>query len=80
MAELSEKEKEKIKVQSKKILDGFSNALSKVRLEKKEFKKPLGGFREEGAGKAPGSDFREAMFANAPNKNKDCLIAEKKSW
>ena len=78
---VSEEEKEEIKKQAKKIMDKFSEKLSNVSEEmseplilRKEFE------REEGEGKESNSDFRERMFSNAPSKNKDFVIAEKKKW
>jgi Asp-tRNA(Asn)/Glu-tRNA(Gln) amidotransferase C subunit len=78
---VSEEEKEEIKKQAKKIMDKFSNKLSKVDeklsepfIDRKEFE------REEGEGKESNFDFRERMLANAPRKNKDFIIAEKKKW
>ena len=78
---VSEEEKEEIKKQAKEIMDKFSNKLSKVDeklsepfIEREEFE------REEEEGKESNSDFRERMFANAPRKNKDFILAEKKKW
>ena len=78
---VTEEEKEKIKKQAKEIMDKFSEKLSSVSeetpdsvIDRKEFE------REEKDGKETDSDFRERMFANAPKKNKDFIIAEKKKW
>jgi Asp-tRNA(Asn)/Glu-tRNA(Gln) amidotransferase C subunit len=78
---VSEKEKEEIKKQAKSIMDKFSEKLSKIDkkipeplIERKEFE------REEHGGKESDSDFREKVFENAPEKNKDFIIAEKKKW
>lgn len=78
---VSEKEKVEIKKQAKEIMSKFSEKLSSVSektseplIDRKEFE------REEIGGKESNSDFRERMFANAPNKNKDFIIAEKKKW
>ena len=78
---VTEKEKEEIKKQAKEIMDKFSEKLSNVSekppdsvIDRKEFE------REEKDGKETDSDFRERMFANAPRKNKDFIIAEKKKW
>ena len=78
--EISEKKKEEIKEQAKGIMDSFSKKLSKIDsgklgeslIEREECE------REEG-GNSMKID-REIMFDNAPNKNKDFIIAEKKSW
>lgn len=77
---ISEKEKEEIRKQVKSIIDFFSNKLSKIdkavkeqfierenceRIEKEENKENFS---------------REIMFENAPDKNKDFIVAEKKKW
>jgi Asp-tRNA(Asn)/Glu-tRNA(Gln) amidotransferase C subunit len=73
--------REEIKKQAKKILDNFAGALGNVKLGKKAVKKAhAGGFREERAGAKPNDDFRGRMLANAPNKDENCIIAEKKEW
>ena len=77
--EVSEKEKEKIQVQAKQIMDSFSEKLSKVGelkeagVERKECE------REEGKFKCAEID-RKIMFDNAPEKNDDFIIAETKKW
>ncbi|MEK6896524.1 MAG: hypothetical protein AABX12_03650 [Nanoarchaeota archaeon] len=38
------------------------------------------GTRKEGDGLKGDEDFRERMFANAPNKSEDCIVAEKGAW
>tara|TARA_Y100000310_G_C20702929_1_gene831733 strand:- start:11988 stop:12248 length:261 start_codon:yes stop_codon:yes gene_type:complete len=78
---VSEKEKEKIRKQAKDIMDKFSNKLSKIDkkipeplIERAEFE------RVEGEGKESNPDFKKRIFENAPQKNKDFIIAEKKKW
>ena len=78
---VSEHEKEEIKKQAKNIMEKFSKKLAKVDkkileplIERDEFE------REEKEGLETGSDFRERLFENAPNKNKDFVIAEKRKW
>jgi len=76
---VSEKEKEDIKKQAKGIMDSFSKKLSKLKdipepvIEREECE------RQEGEGKSLELD-KEIMFENAPNKNKDFILAEKKTW
>jgi len=77
---LSEKEREEIKKQVDSILDSFSAKLSKIGgkveesfIERKEFE------RKEGL-QGDSSFSREVMFKNAPEKNKEFVIAEKKKW
>ena len=79
--EVSEKEKEEIKKQAKGIMDSFSKKLSAIKekvsepiIEREKFE------REEGAGENCDEDFRRRMFENAPNKNEDFILTEKKSW
>ena len=77
--EVSEKEKEEIKKQAKSIMDSFSKKLSKVsRLKEASIERPEGE-REEGKSKGAEMD-KEIMLENAPHKNKDFIIAEKKTW
>ena len=78
---VSEEEKDKIRVQAKEIMDNFSKKLSSVKkkipepfVERDEFE------RTEGKGREPNTDFRKRMFDNAPNKNEDFIIAERKKW
>jgi len=77
---LSEKEKEEIRKQVDTILNSFSAKLSKIDgkieenlIERKEFERREG--REQ-----DNSFLREIMFKNAPEKNKDFIVAEKKKW
>jgi len=80
MLVMDEKEREKIRLEAKEILEKFAKTLENVKLKEKKAKKEVGGFREEGQGEHGDKDFRKRMFANAPNKNEDNIIAEKKSW
>ncbi len=79
--QVSEKEKEEIKKQAKEIMDGFSKKISKIDkkipeslIERKDFE------RNEKEGTQPNEDFRKRMLENAPEKNQDFIIAEKKKW
>ena len=58
----------------------FSLSLNNVKIKKREIRKKAGGFREEGEGIDGNEDFRKRVFGNAPSKNKDYIIAEKKKW
>ena len=57
----------------------FSKKLAKVGKVKESFIERLVDEREEGKEKIPEID-RDIMFENAPIKNKDFIIAEKKKW
>ncbi|GBE19540.1 MAG TPA: hypothetical protein ENG87_01885 [Candidatus Pacearchaeota archaeon] len=77
--EVSEKEKKDIQKQAKSIMDSFSKKLKKI---DKKLKEPLierpEGEREEG-GECNKID-KAIMFENAPEKNSDFIIAERKKW
>ena len=77
---LSEKEREEIRKQVNTILDSFSAKLSKIDgkvednfIEREEYERKEGQEQDK-------IFFREIMFENAPEKNKDFIIAEKKKW
>jgi len=78
---VSESEKEKIKKESKSIMDSFSKKLSKIDKKMKEplIKREISE-REEGEGIEGNKDFKKRMFSNAPLKNHDFIIAERKKW
>ena len=78
---VSEKEKEDIKKEAKGIMDNFSKKLGKVKekipeplIERKDFE------REEKEGKDSDECFRKRFFENAPRKNKDFILTERKKW
>jgi len=86
---IDEKKRLEIEKQAEDILRKFSESLKNVKIgAKKEGKKEVGGFRKEGVwnqGSKPpqkefDEDFRRRMFNNAPNKEGDAIVAEKKSW
>jgi len=77
---MDDKEREKIGKQARELLEKFGKALESVKLKEKKQEKKVGGFREEGSGNAGDREFRRIMFENAPAKEGDNIIAEKKSW
>ena len=77
---ISEKEHEEIRKEARRILDSFASAFEGVDTRQKRLKRVIGGFREEGAGGDADEKFRKIMFENAPDKEGDCIIAEKKKW
>ncbi|MEK6888910.1 MAG: hypothetical protein AABW80_02265 [Nanoarchaeota archaeon] len=78
---MDEAERDKIREEAQEILKKFSESLKSVKLKKKKkLKNQVSGFREEMNGTECDKDFRERMFANAPNKEGDKIIAEKKQW
>ena len=84
---VSEKEKEEVKKEAKRIMDSFAKKLSKIPDSK--LKEPMikreKGERVEGEGKGceintlKGTS-RKIMFDNAPNSDDDFIIAEKGGW
>ena len=76
---MDEKKRAAIKREAKQILDKFSKALASVKASDSNVERDSDR-REEGKGVDCDSDFREIMFDNAPKRNKDFIIAEKKQW
>ena len=79
---VSEKEKEVIKEEVRKIMDSFSEALERVKEEAGEAFVEREEDRREESDKEEkcDEDFRERMFQNAPKKNKNFIIAERGEW
>jgi Asp-tRNA(Asn)/Glu-tRNA(Gln) amidotransferase C subunit len=84
---VSEEEKEDIKKQAKSIMENFSEKLSKVddkipepHVERDEFEREEESVFPPTQPKEKDEDFRERIFENAPSKNKDFILAEKKGW
>ncbi|MEM2479000.1 MAG: hypothetical protein QXJ92_02300 [Candidatus Pacearchaeota archaeon] len=72
---------EEIKQKAREILDKFAAALAKVKESIPEsFVERAQDRREEGEGKAADAEFREIVFMNAPKKEGDFILAEKKKW
>jgi len=79
---ISDKEREDIKKQAKGIMDSFAKKLEKVEKEINDINVGIErskSEREEGEGNPQELD-KNIMFENAPKKNKDFIIAEKKGW
>lgn len=77
---VSEQEKQKIKEQVKSLIEDFSKKLSRIDSKEKE---PIIERKEceRTEGKNLDATFsRKIMFENAPEKNKDSIIAEKGEW
>jgi hypothetical protein len=82
---VSEQEKEKIRKEARKLMDKFADKISKIKkLEEPLIEMEKCERQEHEKGEkccdCNDSDFREIMFQNAPDKNKDFIIAEKKKW
>jgi len=78
---VSKEEKEEIKKQAKAVMDNFSKKLSKIdkKIGESLIERDEGEREEKKEGECDGS-FREIMFENAPKKNKDFIIGERKRW
>ncbi|MBI3334432.1 hypothetical protein HYZ97_03010 [Candidatus Pacearchaeota archaeon] len=78
----SDAERMSIQKKAQKLLHMFAESLKKVTLpRKKTLTDELSGFRNEQERDVHAqTGFRERMFANAPKKNKDNILAEKKLW
>ena len=79
--DLSLEEKRKIEDDVKNIVDSFGKVLSSIGdlPEEGAIERDV-SFREEISDFDCDLDFRKRMFENAPQKNKDFIIAEKKKW
>jgi Asp-tRNA(Asn)/Glu-tRNA(Gln) amidotransferase C subunit len=77
---ISEKEKEEIKKQVDSVLNSFSKKLATLK-EKTEVDNSI---EREECTREEGGDIsdlsRKIMFENAPDKNEDSIIAERKKW
>ncbi len=76
---ISEKEREEIKKQVDSILQSFSRKLSEIKKDIGESNVEREEFERNEDGK-PSELDRKIMFGNAPEKNDDFIIAEKKGW
>ena len=76
---VTEKEKEKIQQDSKKLLNEFASKLSKIKAPEGHYKNKT-GTREEGNGWDTDPEFRSITFSNAPFVDKDSIVAEKGAW
>lgn len=77
--EVTEKEKEQIRKDSKKLLNEFASKLDKIKATEGHFKNKS-GTREEGDGWTTDPEFKSTMTANAPFVEDDFIVAEKGGW
>ena len=77
--EVTEKEKEEIKKDSKKLLNEFASKLDKIKATENHFQNK-DGMREEGTGWETDEEFKSTMFSNAPFIEDDSIVAEKGAW
>lgn len=72
-------DKTRIQEQAKKLLDNFASALEDIKTED-VFVEREEDRRQEKETSKPDLNFKKRMLKNAPNKDEDCVIAEKGSW
>ena len=72
--------RKQIRREAQDILKKFSASLESVSFREKPLGDKGGGYRREGNGASTDERFKEIMFENAPNKQEDVILAEKKSW
>lgn len=88
---VSEKEKEEIRYQSKKILNEFASKLEELKLKDKKYKltkehfsspnkDTKSGLRNEGEPWTSLQDFIDLTLLNAPLVEANLIIAEKGGW
>ena len=77
--EVSEKEKEQIRKDSKKLLNEFASKLDKIKAKEGHFTNGKGS-REEGDGWITDGEFKGTMLSNAPFVEDDAIVAEKGAW
>ncbi len=77
--EVSEKEKEEIRKDSKKLLNEFASKLSTIKASEGHFENGIGS-RDEGDGWTTDEEFKSTMLSNAPFVEDDAIVAEKGAW
>lgn len=76
---VTDKEREDIKKDAKKLLDEFASKLSNIKAPEGHLENGC-GIRKEGGGWNTDSEFRDLMFLNAPFVEEDSIVAEKGGW
>lgn len=74
------KDVKQLEEETKKLLDKFSKSLSSVKSNEEWNVEREADRRAEKDGEKCDNDFRKIMFENAPQKDDDFIIAEKKTW
>jgi len=77
---VSDKEKQEIKKQAKKLMDDFARSLERLPKLKENPVERKAQTREEKEPAKPDPEFRKILFENAPEKKDDCIVAEKGGW
>lgn len=77
--EVTEKEKEQIRQDSKKLLNKFASKLSKIKTSVNHFENET-GTRNESDGWNTDTEFQNISFSNAPFVEDNSIVAEKGKW
>ena len=77
--EVTEKEKEQIRRDSKSLLNEFASKLAHIKTTDKHHENGL-GTREEGTGWETDEEFKSTTLSNAPFVEDNFLVAEKGAW
>ena len=77
--EVTEKEKEEIRKDSKKLLNEFASKLSSIKASEGHFENET-GMRDEGEGWTTDPEFRSTTLSNAPLVKDEMIIAETGAW
>ena len=77
--EVTEKEKEEIRKESKKLLEEFASKLSKIKAPEGHFENES-GMRDEGDGWKTDPEFQSTTLSNAPFVEDGTIVAEKGAW
>jgi hypothetical protein len=77
---MNPEEREQIKAETKKLLDKFSKILGSVKSSEESNVERERDRRKDEQGKQCEDVFRKIIFENAPSKDKDFIMAEKKKW
>ncbi|MDD5086726.1 MAG: hypothetical protein PHV16_03145 [Candidatus Nanoarchaeia archaeon] len=73
-------DKTKIKKQIEKVMHDFIKELNKAEGVKQDFGSERDKSTRDVIKKDQDKDFRKLMFENAPKKNQDFILMEKKHW
>ena len=73
-------DKTKIKKQVEKMMDDFIDELNKAKGVKEDFGSERDKSMRDNSRKEEDRDFRKFMFENAPRKNENFILMEKKHW
>jgi len=77
---LSDDERKKIEQDAKDLILEFGDSLEKLPDLSEGFVERVDDRRAETKVNLCDDDFRELMFANAPEVKDDCIVAEKGKW